>query len=108
VSNHAFEANTAPNLVPSVAFAPGTAKIEDLDLVVREVVVKALNLEIGALDIADEANLFDLGADSMSIVDLFFQLEERFDVKFEEAQLSPEMFKRFADLAAFVRTQVAV
>ena len=95
---------------PSSASTPHnrgkTPVVNDLDRVVREVVIKALNIETESFEMSDDANLFDLGADSMSIVDLFLQLEERFDVKFEEAQIRPEMFKRLADLVEFVRSQV--
>jgi acyl carrier protein len=73
---------------------------------VRDVAVAVLGLEIHATQIQDNSNLFELGADSMSIVELLFQLEDRFGLKFDESEFNVDIFKRFADLVVFVDDQI--
>ena len=73
---------------------------------VRQVAVSVLNLEIQSHQIQDDTNIFELGADSMSIVELLFQLEAEFDLRFDESKLNVDIFKRFGDLVAFVDEQI--
>ncbi len=44
-------------------------------------------------NIEENVDLADLGLDSMSAMNLMFDIEDRFDVVFDESLMTPEVFK---------------
>lgn len=81
-----------------------TSDFEDL---VKSVIVRALALDVPLSEITREASPFDLGADSMNIVELFLGLEETFDFTIADDELRPEIFRTFGHILDFVSAKVA-
>lgn len=48
--------------------------------------------------IEDDVSLENLGLDSMSAMNLMFDIEDQFDVVFDESLMTPEVFKTAASL----------
>ena len=61
-----------------------------------------LNLDLDTID--ENASLFEdgLSVDSLGIVELISILEEKFNIQFEENDLSPEYFSNLTSLANLV------
>jgi len=71
----------------------------------KELIVERLFLDIDAKDIVTEAPLSDYGVDSFLLLELIVALEEVCDVKFEQSDITPEVLKSVASLAALVRSK---
>jgi acyl carrier protein len=48
--------------------------------------------------IEDDMDLEELGLDSMSAMNLMFDIEDQFDVSFDESLMTPEVFKTAGSL----------
>ncbi|MFC1748312.1 phosphopantetheine-binding protein [Pseudomonadota bacterium] len=48
--------------------------------------------------IEEDVDLEDLGLDSMSAMNLMFDIEDQFDVAFDESLMTPEVFKTTGSL----------
>lgn len=65
-------------------------KKSDITEIVQGIVGNILQAEV---DLSKEdVNLFDLGLDSMSIVDFLMAIEEEFDLEIEESELKEDVF----------------
>lgn len=62
---------------PGEAFAPGTMTVETLDEVKR-IIAKGLRLPIEQL--TDDTRLEYLGADSLDIIEIVYDIEEKFGI----------------------------
>ncbi|MDC6167152.1 acyl carrier protein [Paucibacter sp. XJ19-41] len=75
------------------------AKIE-ADL--KNLVIRVLRIEIAPAAIQHDTSPFDLGADSMSVVDLFLAMEDQFGIKLNDDELSPAVLTNFGTMLGFV------
>jgi acyl carrier protein len=58
---------------------------EDVDLAVRRVVARALDLE--EEDVQMESSLFELGAESLDLLDMAFMLEKEYRIQFPQTDI---------------------
>ncbi|MBR0458401.1 MAG: acyl carrier protein [Victivallales bacterium] len=78
---------------------------KSLELQLKELIVERLFLEIDADQIGDDTPLSDYGVDSFLLLELIVALEEVFDVKFEQSDITAEVLKTVASMAALVRSK---
>jgi acyl carrier protein len=76
----------------------------DLAATLRELVAEVLRLDDGA-QLGPEANLTELGLESMSVVELLTRIEIAFDIVVDVDDLSGELFGRFDNLLQFVMSK---
>ncbi len=78
---------------------------KSLELQLKELIVERLFLEIDAEQIGDNTPLTDYGVDSFLLLELIVALEEVFDVKFEQSDITAEVLQTVASMAALVRSK---
>ena len=78
---------------------------KSLELQLKELIVERLYLEIDADQIGEDTPLSDYGVDSFLLLELIVALEEVFDVKFEQSDITAEVLKTVASMAALVRSK---
>ena len=79
---------------------PDAALVEQL----RELFREALNIEV----VSPETDLIEAGLlDSLALVELLFQIEQRFSVDLALEELDVENFRSLARLSAVVSDQIA-
>lgn len=76
--------------------------MENLDSRVKNVVGSLCEMEVNENDLLKE----DLGIDSLSLVNVVFELEEAFEVQFDADNLNPDELLRVSDLIELVRKTV--
>lgn len=76
-------------------------RIEDR---VKNVIVKALNLEIDPGEIGDDDILFggEMGLNSMAMIELVVGIEEEFNIEVSDEDLRPEVFESVNTIARYV------
>jgi acyl carrier protein len=83
--------------------APQTWGSGDVRAELKRLVVEVVHLDIPPDRLADDANLYESGLDSTSVVELVLRIEERFQVTVSDEQLEVELFqdlRRLADCVA--------
>ena len=78
---------------------------ESLESQLKELIVERLFLDIAPEDIETDAPLADYGVDSFLLLELIVALEEVFEVKFEQSDITAEVLKSVASLAALVKSK---
>ena len=78
---------------------------ESLESQLKELIVERLFLDITPEDIETDAPLADYGVDSFLLLELIVALEEVFEVKFEQSDITAEVLKSVASLAALVKSK---
>ena len=78
---------------------------KSLELQLKELIVERLFLEIDAEQIGDNTPLTDYGVDSFLLLELIVALEEVFEVKFEQSDITADVLKSVASLAALVQSK---
>ena len=78
---------------------------KSLELQLKELIVERLFLEIDADQIGDDTPLTDYGVDSFLLLELIVALEEVFDVKFDQSDITAEVLKTVSSMAALVRSK---
>jgi acyl carrier protein len=58
--------------------------------------------DLSKKDISDDADIFELGLDSINAMTLVFNLQEAFSIKFDASEISIENFRCVADIAKLV------
>lgn len=74
-----------------------------MEQALKELIVERLFLDIDPTEIQDDVELAEYGVDSFLLLELIVAIEEMFDVKFEQADITSETLKSVAALAALVR-----
>lgn len=72
--------------------------------------IAAIAAEVLRIDPADaridaETNLYELGLESLNVVELLSQLETAFGITIDVEDLSSDLFGRFGNLVEFVETK---
>lgn len=62
----------------------------EITLITQAIIGNILHTEIDLSK--NDANLFDLGLDSMSIIDLLVAIEEEFELELDESELKEDIF----------------
>jgi acyl carrier protein len=90
----------------SETFAPETVLGADVAAAIRGIVTDVLKLHAESITIDEDTNLYELGLESLNVVELLTQIEISFDVTIDVEDLSAELFGRFGTLVAFVRRKI--
>lgn len=89
------------------ALAADSALATEVAEVLSGIVAQVLRSNaVDASLIADETNLYELGLESLNVVELLTQIEMTFDVTIDVEDLSAELFSHFGTLAAFVQRKI--
>lgn len=72
----------------------------------RRLIIRVLHIEIDPSAIKPETSPFDLGADSMTVVDLFLAMEDQFGVKLQDDELTPEVLANFKTMLGFIENKI--
>lgn len=70
--------------------------------ILKSILMNILNLEMAREDIREDTNLFDLGIDSMTVIDLILAIEDEFAVTLDEEELTETLFERFESLVNMI------
>ena len=73
----------------------------------KDIIAEVLNLDPGTGLIGEDTNLFDLGIDSMAVMNLVMAVQERFGVEIPEESLDARLFERFGNLRAAIEIAAA-
>jgi acyl carrier protein len=79
----------------------------EMEQALKELIVERLFLEIGPETIEDEVELAEYGVDSFLLLELIVAIEEMFEVKFEQADITSETLKSVSSLAQLIRAKRA-
>ena len=71
----------------------------------KELIVERLFLDIAPEDIDDNTELSEYGVDSFLLLELIVALEEVFNVKFEQSDITADVLKSVASLAELVKSK---
>ena len=71
---------------------------------VKEVIVKALNLQVASEEIPDDESLFGggMGLDSTATLEIIFAVEEEFGFEVDDDELRVELFDSVRTIAEYV------
>ena len=72
----------------------------DVENTVKRIVAEKMRLE--AKEISSDSNIKDLGIDSISFVELIVQVEEIYDIEFDEDYLNVEEFSTIKNIAEYI------
>ncbi len=64
-----------------------------------------LHLDRATIVLTEESNLYELGLDSIIVVELLTDLEDRFSIRLEIEDLSEELFAKLGHLVALVESK---
>ena len=72
---------------------------------VKDVIVRALNLQVEPEEISDDEVIFGggIGADSTGTLEVIFAIEEEFCIEVEDEDLRVELFDSVRTMAEYVR-----
>lgn len=71
----------------------------------KELIVERLFLDIEPSEIEDDIELSEYGVDSFLLLELIVALEEMFDVKFEQTDITADVLKSVTTLTDLVRSK---
>ena len=74
---------------------------ESIKLKIKDILVNDLDANINANEITNEISLYDdgLGLDSISIINLIVLIEKKFEISFDESEISAKLFGSINNLA---------
>jgi acyl carrier protein len=64
-------------------------------------------MEPGQIRLTAESNLYELGLESLNVVELLTRIETRFDIIIDVEDLSADLFQTYGSLLAFVAGKLA-
>lgn len=78
---------------------------EAIESTLKELIVERLFLDIEPGDIDDETELAEYGVDSFLLLELIVAMEEIFEIKFDQADITTETLKSVSTLAELIRSK---
>ena len=72
----------------------------------KEIVTTILRIESADVHFNDDTNLYELGLESLNVVELLTQIEIANDITIDVEDLSAELFTRFGTLVRFVQAKL--
>ncbi|WP_224360664.1 phosphopantetheine-binding protein [Hyalangium versicolor] len=72
----------------------------------RQILLETLKLDISPRDLTDDANLYELGLESLNVIALLSAIEKVFDIAIDVEDLSADLFSRWGNLVSFVEKKV--
>lgn len=73
---------------------------------IRSIVAEILRIDATDAQISEETNLYELGLESLNVVELLTQIEIAYDITIDVEDLSAELFNRFGTLVDFVQRKL--
>lgn len=73
---------------------------------VKEIVAATLRIDPLDARFTDETNLYELGLESLNVVELLTQIEMAYDITIDVEDLSADLFTCFGTLIEFVHKKV--
>ena len=73
----------------------------------KELIVERLFLDVEPTEIEDDVELVEYGVDSFLLLELIVALEEIFEVKFEQTDITSETLKSVATLTELIQSKRA-
>jgi acyl carrier protein len=82
--------------------------IEDIRQKIKSIIADDLDVNIDIKDIREDVSLYDdgLGLDSIAMVNFIVILEKKFNINFEENEISSKLFSNISDLAGFISSKI--
>jgi len=80
----------------------------EIEKTAKELIIGVLSLDMNADEIKNSTNLYNLGLDSMNVVDLLLELERTIGFALDPEDIRPEMFEKFDKLVEFLSSKVSV
>ena len=76
-----------------------------MDTQLKELLVERLFLEIDPTDIETETELSEYGVDSFLLLELIVAIEEMFDVRFQQTDITSDTLKSIASLRELIESK---
>ncbi len=75
---------------------------------VRDIILNDLDSNINASDIRDDISLYDdgLGLDSIAIINFIVLVEKKFEISFEESEISASLFSSINSVAEYLHEKL--
>ena len=73
----------------------------------REVIVKALNLDVDPADIKSENMIEELGISSVDALEILIWVENEFDIMIDDNDLSQELVSSLTNLEGYIRERIS-
>lgn len=82
--------------------------IQAVKLKLKEIVLNDLDVNIESQQIDDTVSLYDdgIGLDSIAIINFIVLVEERFNISFDENEISARVFSNIQSLGEFILTKL--
>ena len=81
----------------------------DVRSTIKAILIDVLDLPVGPSAIGDGAILFDgeLGMDSVACIEILVEIEEAFDIRFDDEQIDIKLFQNVDSMAKAVEVHLA-
>ncbi len=79
---------------------------EKLEDQLKELIVERLFLDVEPASIEDDVELSEYGVDSFLLLELIVAMEEMFNVKFEQKDITADVLKSVNSLADLIRSKM--
>ena len=79
----------------------------EMEQSLKELIVERLFLDLDPAALQNDVELVEYGVDSFLLLELIVAIEEMFEVKFEQADITSETLKSVNTLAALIRGKQA-
>ncbi|MEO5563921.1 MAG: phosphopantetheine-binding protein [Chitinophagaceae bacterium] len=84
--------------------------IDAIKAIVKAIILNELDSNINAEDIHDDVSLYDdgLGLDSIAIINFIVLIEKKFEISFEESEISANLFSSINSVATYLHEKLNV
>lgn len=85
-----------------------TFTTDPIELKLKEIIANELDINVSVDEINSEISLYEdgVGLDSISIVNLIVQIEDKFNIELLENEISTSVFSNIKSLAKFIREKI--
>jgi acyl carrier protein len=87
--------------------ATAAPDVSAIDQPLAEIILDILRMEPGQTRLTEASNLYELGLESLNVVELLTRIEMRFDIVIDVEDLSADLFQTYGSVLAFVARKVA-
>ncbi|HEX4369110.1 MAG TPA: acyl carrier protein [Rhodopila sp.] len=84
-----------------------TTVMSDVAIQMQEMTLNVLRIEAPIGFLQPDTNLYELGLESLNVVELLTQIEMTFDLTIDVEDLDAALFSRFGNLVDFVEAKIA-
>jgi acyl carrier protein len=84
-----------------------TSQLSAVEPALCDILLDILRMDPGQATLTAESNLYELGLESLNVVELLTRIEIHFDIVIDVEDLSADLFQSYGELRAFVARKVA-